>query len=181
MARTRNTARISTGGRAPKYAKRVREAREQEYEDLPYTWVYILVRFIDIRGRMKTDLAGNLRANTVIELCDTPDALSDTFGIDVEPHTNIHVLVGVQARRYHCDRLDAYLLVGFRMEDTFIYTDEMVDMIKDRFIRENVPFDLGEHINIMYDNNEDTVRVCQSIIKDMEDTAEIGSIDNVIF
>lgn len=169
---------MNTWGHAPKYAKLVKEARERQ--DVQYTWMYVMVRFVDIRGKMKTDMAGNLNAQTIINLCNTPNAVNDTFGIELEPNTNLHVLVGVQARRYQTDKLDAYLLVGFMAEDDYLDTNEVMETVKDRFIKANTPFNLDEHIMVIYDDEEKTVRLSESVIKDMEETIEVGSIDDII-
>ena len=57
----------------------------------------------------------------------------------------------------------------------------MIETVKERFINENTPFNLDEHIMVIYDTEEKIVRLCERFIKDMEDTTEVDSVDEIIY
>jgi hypothetical protein len=182
MARTKQLARKYTGGDAPQYAKKAKEAREA----INYTWIYIMVRFIDIRCRMKMNVEGHFDAETMLDLCREPDDIYQVFGLENETNARLHVVTGVQARRYQDDTLDAYLLVGFRVregqDDKIEANEVMVQNINKHFIYECVSSPLKpEHITIIYDDDHECVELCESIIKDMEDTDYNGFIDDVAY
>ena len=182
MAHTKHLARKDTGGCAPEYRKKLKEAREA----LNCTWVYVMVRFLDIRGRMKVRDGSYLTAYDIIDMCRCPDKVYNVFGAENETNANLHVVVGVQTRRYEHDRLDAYILVGLRVregQDTKISaSDVMVQNLNNHFIHEGCTTKLEpEHITVIYDDNYEFVELCESIIKDMEDKEYIGFIDDIAY
>ena len=180
MAQQKQLARKSTGGYAPVYAKRLKVAREA----LNNTWVYVMVRFLDIRGRMKMNVEGHLDAQTILNLCTSPNDIYKVFGLENETNARLHVVVGVQARRYEGDRLDAYILVGFRTRGIreINADDDLVQDINKHFIYAGVSSRLEpEHITIIYDDDYERVEFCEDIIKEMEETDYIGFIDDVVY
>jgi hypothetical protein len=182
MAHKKQFSRKSTGGYAPEYVKKLKAAREV----VKYTWVYVMVRFLDIRCRMKVNYESYLSADDILDQCKSPNEIYRVFGVENETNANLHVVVGLQARRYQHDRLDAYILVGLRVregQDTLIYANNvMVQNLNNHFIHEGCTTTLEpEHINIIYDDNYEFVELCESIIKDMEDNECIGYTDDIVY
>lgn len=182
MARNKQLARKFTGGYAPEYNEKVKQARLA----INYTWLYVMVRFIDVRNRIKMDINGHLDAATIIDLCKPPNDIYKVFGLENETDARLHAIAGIQARRYEDDRLDAYILVGFRVRQgqdiEIVANDTMVQNINNHFIFEGATSCLEpEHITIIYDDNYEAVELCTNIIIDMEDRKNIGFISDVAY
>ena len=176
MARNRQTARKSAGGQSSKHM--VVKRQHIDVEDRDWRWVYLMIRLIDIEQYILEDPPSYSAEAILVRLCKMDDVYN-IINLENEFEVGNHILVGVEARHTHPTRRDAYILIGFRIIDNEVveYTNELINNIN-RVVCDEPMDILTEHIRFI--NDEDELVWLMGIIKDMEDFADEGSVEDVI-
>ena len=182
MSRVKQTARKSTGG-APRRptllaSKRPREEEEEE-DNRAYKWVYVMVRLINVAGKLRCAMTATAIRNWLGAHPDVYNLFNYVNLSRAEPH----ILVGVQAR--DGARVDVYLLVGMMLtvDTVAAYSGVVAQEIDAYMARPNMTLGVTQ-AHCMYiaedyhGENEDPAFAgwCATIIKDCADWAESGDV-----
>lgn len=178
MKRSKQTARRSVSNADNESLFHKMTKRNKLLKQHQWTFVYIMVRLIDVRD--KIDLQ-HITADNILDKLYIEDVYN-LLGINNEINADAHIVVGVEARRYNCDRLDAYVLVGLKvMEETNLdYSNEVPLSIDAVLCKEGRTLNVSmEKYHVMY-ADENQAKWCIEIIKDMEDYAEDGNMSFIV-
>jgi hypothetical protein len=140
-----------------------------------------MLRLIDIRD--KIDVDGVITANKLLEMLVDMRDIYNLFNLVNDTDANQHITVGIQSRRYQTDRLDAYILVGLRVmaNKDMSYENEIALAVNDALCKLNCTIDITEEHYHYNETDDNIVMLYTNIIWDMEDVAEEGNIDDVMF
>ena len=178
MKKTGQTARKSVGGASTKWNEKVKRARAAEI----FTWVFYMVRLIDVGDKLNVD--GEVTADKLMLVFARMHDVYDLFGLDDEPGQNPYVGIGVEKRQSLNNRVDVYVMVGFKVRggtDVSLnnYWQDQWDIW---FCKEGENETLGlneENVHIVQGDTEQ-IQWLERIIKDMEDTNIDGDIFDII-
>ena len=157
-----------------KWTKKKRLLKQHDW-----TFAYIMIRLIDIRDKLDVE---HITADNVLDKLYNHGDIYNLFGMINEIDADAHILVGVQSRRYMCDRLDAYILVGLKVmeESNLDYTIGFPLSINAALCKEGCNLNVSEDNYHVLFGDEYNAKWCINIIKDMEDFAEDGDISFVM-
>ena len=178
MKRSKQTVRRSVTNYDIERSFQIKK-RKQLLQQHEWTFAYIMIRLIDIRDKINVE---HITADNILErLCNHGD-IYNLFGMINEIDADAHILVGVQSRRYHCDRLDAYILVGLKVmeESNLDYTIGFPLSINAALCKEGCSLNVNEDNYLVMYGDDYIAQWSINIIKDMEDYTEDGDINFIM-
>lgn len=159
------------------------EALKQMISEFEFTWMYVMVRLIDIDGKVEPDDNGDITAQCIMNKLDEMHDVYTLFNTNNTSQAGNHIVVGVENRAKLDDRIDAYILVGMRVvEGTDLsYHNDVSDWFDDILCVEDMSFDItDEHYHVIEDDAKQVVWL-ESLINDMESVATKGDKINVMW
>jgi hypothetical protein len=180
MKRSKQTARRSVTNYDIERSYQMKMKKKNELlKEHNWTFAYVMIRLIDIRDKIDVT---HITADNVFDKLYNHGDIYNLFGMINEIDADAHILVGIQSRRYMCDRLDAYILVGLKVmeESNLDYTIGFPLSINAALSKEGCNIDVSEENYLVFYGDEDITKWCINIIKDMEDFAEDGDINFIM-
>jgi hypothetical protein len=178
MKRSKQTARRSVSNADNESLFHKLTKRNKLLKQHQWKFAYVMIRLIDIRDKLDVQ---HITADNILDKLYIGD-IYNLFGQANDINADSHIVVGVEARRYNCDRLDAYVLVGLKvMEETNLnYTSDVALSIDAALCKEGCTLNVCEDSYYVMYADETQAKWCMNIIKDMEDKAEDGNMSFVL-
>ena len=176
MPRTKASARKCVGP-----SSSLVQAMKRARQEVKYTWVFYMVRLIDVEDKLDVD--GAVTADKIMDIFDEMEgAIYTLFGLEQEQDHEPYIAVGKERRTMRQDRVDVYILVGLKVRegtDVDLFYD-ISETWCDWFCRAGESIELDEDNTYVVQDDVSQVEWLERIVADMEDTSFKNDIHDVI-